>query len=355
MIFAIGNESQATWDAHQRDMMLAHPQYDTADRRCVSDGDKGFTASWHSLLQNALMFRCTRHRKDNILTNAGIRERKTSAKKYLMAATASTQSKLDARKTEFNASLTLYTNKLPDYEQYAFSCGNLHRCYNQNSSESLNATMVKIRSLEPATMLRKFLIAEAKRLETSGKNARLNTAEAPPRVLADIAKKHENVTRMEYKTVTFSGAHEAEVASVSRPHITYKCSLAPTQNRRPCDCGFEGLEAFPCNHQLFAAQRHNINPVSLLLDEDTSQRWKDQYRNVGLFVIPTRAEVEGHGGGAQQDGARLYPPATVPPPKGRPRSLKRKKGVLERRQRAPKKCGKCFLPGHSAPKCPHRV
>ena len=173
----------------------------------------------------------------------------------------------------------------------------------------------------------------------------------PPRIHAALAESADGAARINPSAIVFQdGTKRIALVPLTRDSTKMaRVDLNEVRNGGPaaCDNLCMVLSKIPCPHVVAAAGAANVNMMSIICPELTTAHWKEQYEGTA-FPLPSYAQIEAH---ADLINKSICLPPALKRPKGRPKSMKRKKGYIEKHGKK-RSCSKCHMPGHSKKTCP---
>ncbi|KAK3245999.1 hypothetical protein CYMTET_44451 [Cymbomonas tetramitiformis] len=306
-------------------------KYDQADRREISDKDKGLAAAWEKNMRHAKLFTCARHRGDTVSTT--VKPGGSEARALFdQAVKALTIPKLEAIKARYSTRAAEFLGKATDESQYMAACGKLHGESVNSSVESMNAANDAVRKeFKEGVHMTKALLTTVKlterRYNTNKAEAQRATSEMPPALIRDLAEALDKATEIT-SGISFTASDKvvARIESTVTPGVSYISTLRAGEPAE-CDCGWPKLHGLPCHHNLAHARVTGRKWEDYVDVMKTTAQWKKQYPVHLVFPPhPNLTDCEAH---PLYDPRLLLPPAAAKR-KGRPQKQARKKGILER-------------------------
>lgn len=330
--YFVGNESTETWTTMFQFLVKEFPLLDEPTKTWISDRDKGLLAA-HNTLKNAKAFACSQHRGQNVSGNCDTATRKLYDKMVsarTMKHLEQLKKKARAELSEKNVKYLLDNAQLKDENQFIVARVNLTKpksrmfhSKTQQFVEIMNRWNKAAREVHVCASLMKLVNLEATRYRKKSKEAH----DWKDEVLTPYATHHNNVIK---KDINLLKVTNIDRSTSNRGVVEdVKTSYAVDFQDYSCECGKPDIESLPCKHML-AFAKHPLTGVTvdeLYLEKWTSACWRSQYPLDFEFMVPSKNELF-----SKEDDEPLAFALARINPKGRKKTIKRKKGPLEMAQ-----------------------
>ena len=359
-LISYGNEDKAAWKKLNDETNNGNRSYDARGTMDISDMDKGADAAFPESFRHAGHLFDVLHRKKAI---AKIRKSKGGGSDavdwFTRAHSSRSIQELEHTKAQMPVKTAALLENIPDANQYPIAAADAGRngIVSSSYSESWNRAIKNPRAFPFAAAFKEVVVSESGRFRKAQGDAAGCRANLPPRVHEDCSPFQHASSRIDTSKVTFMNLDKT-VALVPRCNGTSqmaKVDLAEAKTGGPgaCDVLCMSVSMYPCPHVLAAAAAKGMGIMAIINPKLTAQNWKQQYEDLD-FPLPSAADVEKHSGLINRN---ICLPPAFKRPKGRPRSLKRQKGFMEKPFTKKRKmtCQICYAKGHTKKNCPNEA